>query len=1289
MYLLARRRDPLDPQSRRARAAAWTAGVVPLLSTLLVLLAAGAMPARAQLTISETPLLAATPPPPNVVMTIDDSGSMAYAYAPDLVGYYNSSPAFASFSYNPLYYNPQTTYVIPPNAAGNPVSSPTFNQAYYDGFNPDQGYADLSCAYTPTLYYTPGSTGATQTCPLAMGAVPPTNGSGPGPQSATGVYGPAYYYNYTGGTGCTPPNPNAAPPAPNCFTQVIVSTTSGPGGTDETLNFAIWYSFYRTRHQSIISAAAQAMQDKGLQTARVAWQALNSCADSFTDTNCAGWRGTQFDDRISTFAGQHKNDFYNWLAQLPAAKTTPTRVAWWRAGQYFTTGGPGSPYDPDPNDPNGQTGGKYGGDLQCVNNFNITLTDGLWNTYNEGGQTAFCGSGLCGGLDTQPITFPDGTNFPYGASTKIYGGGDGGLATGGLADIAFYYWATNLRPDLTGFNTPPYYPQPGTANPITGSTNDATWPYWNPLNDPATWPHLVNFTIGVGLGGFLQLPGLVWSGDAHDPTPGSAYSNLLTAAPACTNPTNCTWPAVDPTASGAGFTGAVAGDGNVYDLWHAAINSRGNAFSAASSQDIVNDMGAIIARIEGQSHGNSTAAGSSPSLSASTQLYVASYVGTDWHGVVTAFGVGTTGNVSATPAWQTTAASIPPAASRTVLTAGAALPADGSGSGTRPGLVLAYVTSVGSGSSGLPADLLADLGDTSTAQNQVSNYLLGDASNEQRNGGLFRNRSVTVLGDIIDSTPVYSWTESFGYQILPEGQAGNGYGVFLGTKSTRTPMVYAGANDGMVHGFDANNGNEVFAYVPHSVYNYIASEKFQGSTTPTLHGLVDPNYNSLHVFSVDGPVFVGDAYFGDTGNGNPFWRTVLLGTTGAGGPGVYALDVSNPQSMSPSNVLWDIDGVASGDVNLGYTIGQPIIARLNDGNWAAVFGNGFASPRGCAVLYIVYLYNGRVRTIDTSGATSGTTTACTGSNANNGLGSPTLLDVDQNGTIDYVFAGDLHGNLWKFDLSSASAGSWSVAYGSSTAPVPLFVATTGAGVQQPIVAAPNLGPSPNNASAYILYFVTGHMFATGDTTDTTTQSLYAVQDQGAPVTGSRSSLVAQNLVPAADNSGNENVQQPYAAVNIPPGNGWYIDFPNAGERALSEPLLVDGILLVSTVIRTAQPCNGDCGGFIYAVSQFTGDGGLGFLIDPTDNTAYDGLATQVGCVRGITLITKGSTLEWYAAGNGPPTASSSGGNAPGTGPGNTGVPTGAQGGASSSAIQHGSGSLKVPGRISWHEVIQQ
>jgi Tfp pilus tip-associated adhesin PilY1 len=205
--------------------------------------------------------------------------------------------------------------------------------------------------------------------------------------------------------------------------------------------------------------------------------------------------------------------------------------------------------------------------------------------------------------------------------------------------------------------------------------------------------------------------------------------------------------------------------------------------------------------------------------------------------------------------------------------------------------------------------------------------------------------------------------------------------------------------------------------------------------------------------------------------------------------------------------------------------------------------------------------------------------------------------------------------------------------------------------------------------------------------------VYAIQDQGSPIVASlRSSLVQQTAIAATDGSGNENIKTPYPTVNLTVNDGWFIDLPNVGERALSTPELVGGMLMFSTVIPQQQPCNGGCGGFIYAVNQFNGDGGLNFLVDTTNHASYDAIATLVGCVKGLTLITSTSTLEWYASGNG--VNLNSGGTGTGTagaggigGPGNTGVGITTAGGPSSASIQHGAGNLINSGRISWHEQI--
>lgn len=1337
-----------------------------------VLIAATAGAGVQAYTVSQYPALVTAPPPPNIVMTIDDSGSMQWAYAPDFVGGNTSDPNFTYVGYNGMYYNPCAVYPVPPGAGGTPVYTPSFTSAAYEGFHPTMtngtsATVDLSTSYVPTtqISYPRGGTGSLQ--------VSQAGGSG----------GPAYYYWPVGATCAHPPASTVTPLTPGTGTgqlqKVLVSTSSGigPAGVDETLNFANWFSFYRTRHLAIVSATAIAMNNASLANVRLAWQALNSCAlpavsnTGTATTNCYGWSNvTNYNNSISQFTNGHKSDFYSWLFEVPTNNSTPTRVAWMRAGGYYMTSGPNSPYGLNPNpslSSSDSDASVSSSDLQCVNNFQVTVTDGLWNHGSEGNVTAFCsqpgnkGSLVCGNLDAATATFPDKTTYDpsgnylayiygdNGTSATSSGGDNGGGAdaNGDLADIAFYYWSTNLRPDLTNFHVAPYVPNTSTViAPSANGTSDNNWPYWNPQNDPATWPHLVNFTIGVGLQGFLDMPGLVWNGSA---TAGTAYNNLWQGASNCLPPTasssgtgatgtassKCTWPQVVVNSTGGGNTGSGYADaGNVYDLWHAAINSRGNAFSAQTPSDLVAAMGAIFARVEGQSVGNSGAAGSSSSLTANTELILASYSAADWHGTVTAYGVNaSTGAVNGSPDWQTTASSLPSALTRanTVFTANAALPITGAAQTASPGVHFGPSSSstaspsptapsscapAGSGSA-LPATILAYFGDTASAQDQAICYVLGDVSGEQRYGGYFRNRDLTsggeiTLGDISDSSPVFSWKEDFGYSNIPAGtavgtQGGATYAAYLTQKGNRPAVAYVGANDGMLHAFDATPpgsgsygtpGTELFAYVPHSVLPRLATVTGIGTgAAPVLAGVINPSY--AHVFYEDGATYVGDAYIQPAGQSAPSWHTVAVGTTGAGGQGIFALDVTNPANMSPGNVLWDLDGSAAGsnDANLGYSIVQPVVALTNSGDWAVVFGNGYLSCNGHAVLYVVRLVDGALLAqIDASANTTitgaavggGGGTACpagvTGSSAN-GLGSASLLDVDQNGSMDYAYAGDLQGNLWKFDLTSPNPANWKVAYSVNGAPAPLFQAKGPTGAAQPIVLQPNFGLGQGGPMAVELYVVTGHIFATGDSTDTSVQSLYAVQDLGVPITGGRSALTPQTIVAAT--GGNENIQQPYRSVN-PGGSGWYVDFPGLGERVLTEPSIVGGLLLFTSVVPQAQPCNGGCSGFIYALDRFTGDGGTGYLT--VNGTSYDALGTAVGCVKGLTLISSGSTLNWYVTGNGgssTPTGGTTGGsNGPG-GPGNNGSflnTLNGGSGAGSSAIQHGQGTMASLGRISWH-----
>jgi len=463
-------------------------------------------------------------------------------------------------------------------------------------------------------------------------------------------------------------------------------------------------------------------------------------------------------------------------------------------------------------------------------------------------------------------------------------------------------------------------------------------------------------------------------------------------------------------------------------------------------------------------------------------------------------------------------------------------------------------------------------------------------------------------------------------------------------------MIYVGADDGMLHGFDAGTGNEVFGYVPHDVIN-------------NLPALADPTY--AHRFYVDQTPYVGDAFFCFGPNGCS-WKTVLIGTTGAGGQGVFALDVTTPKNLesgagaATNNVLWDLDGQGpgnpNGDQDLGFPIGRPMVARLNDGSWAAIFGNGYLSTNGCAVLFVVRLDSGAITRIGTGGGAGGTSCVSTNPNLSNGLGPVTLFDIDGNGTTDYVYAGDLQGNLWKFDFTGATPSSWKVGLGGS----PLFTAppgiscvpaknSTASNTCQTITSAPALGPPLTGLSGTMVYFGTGRIFAIGDASTTTPQAFYAILDQNNPVSGGVGQLVLQTT---ADIGTTRTVSNNPVA---PPSLGWYMNLPDLGERVTISPVLVGGYVVFATDVPSASSCTSGGTGWIMAVSANTAPGGQSSFFASTPNV--NGVQSTVGVAEGISVL---------SSSNGP-----------------TLLVGGTQG------IQKIQANPNVPkGRISWHELVR-
>ncbi len=497
-------------------------------------------------------------------------------------------------------------------------------------------------------------------------------------------------------------------------------------------------------------------------------------------------------------------------------------------------------------------------------------------------------------------------------------------------------------------------------------------------------------------------------------------------------------------------------------------------------------------------------------------------------------------------------------------------------------------------------------------------WLSGDQSHEQLQGGTFRNR-INLLGDIVDSAPVYVGSQDYAYSFLP-GAEGSSYNTYINSSAynNRTAMLYAGANDGMLHGFDASanssGGQEVFAYVPNALY-------------PKLSQLTSPNY--VHQFYVDGISGVGDFYDKSTST----WHTLLAGATGAGGKALFALDVTDPANFSASKVLWEFSNTVQPvpaacnpwgsntnyDVNdLGYTLGQSSVVRLQDGHWVVLAANGYNSVNGHAVLFVLDAKSGcMIQKIDTFGVdTSGLATP-------NGLSSPLAIDTNPNNDMsaDTVYAGDLHGNFWKFDLSGA-AGSYPMPS------APFFVACVTSGSctadnRQPITAKPNIGPVGSEDSdqknvGWMVYFGTGQYFAPGDNvvgSNPQVQSFYGLWDQGASI-NDRSLLQAQTITyegtatlactltnpcPAGTPTTTANSitvvsKNPvcYATNSVgcttssPLKKGWVFDLTAQGERVVSAPLVTNGLVVFATLIPSAKQCEAGGDSNLFEVGALSG-----------------------------------------------------------------------------------------------------
>nr|WP_298144325.1 PilC/PilY family type IV pilus protein [uncultured Pseudomonas sp.] len=462
--------------------------------------------------------------------------------------------------------------------------------------------------------------------------------------------------------------------------------------------------------------------------------------------------------------------------------------------------------------------------------------------------------------------------------------------------------------------------------------------------------------------------------------------------------------------------------------------------------------------------------------------------------------------------------------------------------------------------------------DTTMAENRLA-FLRGDRSLEISDDDRtqpFRQRS-SRLGDIVNSDPQFIYKQNFGYSRLDwnDGEVAEAYTAFRASDAyqNRTPLVIVGANDGMLHGFDArvsdesatNGGGELFAYVPNNIMGNL------------IH-LTDSAYS--HRYYVDGTPRVSDVWLGeDTG-----WRTMVVGSTGAGGKSIFALDVTDPDDMSSDSVMWEFS-----HPDMGYTIGQSALVALPNNKFGVIVSSGYHDSATT---------NGKVWVLDAADGSviKEFTLATTG-----GLGAPLASDTDADLVADRVYVADTLGNLWRLDLSGSNPSTWGIP--SSLGSSPLFIAKDDDGARQAITAP--LVSAFSDQNEHMVFFGTGSFYRTGDNEipeSPAIDTFYGIIDRGALING-RGNLREQEIIAEATLSdGNQGRAITQNAIQAS-DKGWYLDLAwqagegatgALGERIVAKATLRSDRVIFTTMTPSADPCAFGGTSWIMAVNLSSG-----------------------------------------------------------------------------------------------------
>lgn len=1098
--------------------------------------------------IADVPMAVLNNAKPNIMFILDNSGSMDWRSITGVDALSESSDnqtEFYSSAYNGLWYDPNTLYApgidknsfTATNIQGTSMANSTASAAIDNPYlAPSGSTTDL----TPICYYSgsppplkPVLSGGSQNCRSTSNSSYP---NGP-----IGIR--SFYYDYTGPVGgslTTDANYTRRNIIPSITSYTRASTrtdctVSGATATctynQEMQNFANWWSYYRTRiltMKTTMGLAFASLNDKY----RMGFSTINN------NSGTGNASGANFIS-IGDFNYTKKIAWYTQLYAIDPNNGTPLQRALSRVGEYYRGNGMG--YSSGGTDDPVQ--------YSCQHNYAILSTDGFWNSNDV----------TLGNRDTTVPTLP--AALPTGTTPALTAGSafpkpfyDSTSTSNSLSDVAMYYWVTDLRTT-------------GALATNNVSTNNA---------DPASWQHMTTFTIGLGADGSKD-----FREDYLTNTTSSNwfYYNLINGSDNWPTPVQDTNTAID-------------------DLWHAAVNGRGQYFNAKNPVTLKNSLKKVLDDIIARSGSAAAVAVANTDVSLDNTAYASSYNSGNWSGDLASYAINAaTGSVATTATWTAQSQlNSQTASSRRIVT---------------------Y-----SGSSGIqfqPTSATTTTKLTTTQQNTLNStttppgpsdganvlaFIRGDRSLE---GTDYRTR-MNLLGDIVNAEPVVVTTPVFEY-------GDSGYSAFKAaqnvgiTSPTRIKTVFQPSNDGMVHAFRASDGAENWAYIP---------SFFLSSSAPSRLVYLSQKENFTHRYFVDATPVVGDIDFNNTIGITPAspyvsnWGTLLVGGLGKGGRGYYALDVTTPtvsdEASAATKVKWEfpVAGTSYGTVNvttssgytangltmninkIGYTYGRPVIVKTKAHGWVALVTSGFNNGTdtggagtdgtggdGHGYLFVLNARTGALlHAFDTGVGSAATPSGLAYISA---YAENPLLD----NTVQYVYGGDLLGNVWRFNLNDSNVANWRLQK--------LAALVDSSGTAQQVSTEPELASIRiGNADIRFVYVGTGQYLGSKDVpgvvganaSATQTQTMYGLVDDLSTSTTNpviyplRSNLKQQTFT----TSGTTRTTSTATSDNVVYSGtgakkGWYIDLPVSGERINTNPALTLGVLYFTSNIPNSDPCN--------------------------------------------------------------------------------------------------------------------